>query len=471
MTLLDAFSHECRTRLARPAALLGLAMYAAALIYGAISGRIERDARIEAIARHEADIAARMQKWSTDLKSFEETGAPRWSGSAMDVVFASSLPPAPLADFAVGQSDLLPYAGALSLWDPDIRLFSRYEFEDPVSLALGAFDLSKAVILMLPMVLIALCFDVVSAERDAHRLNLILVQGGRIRSLCWSRLLIRAGAAASLTIAIAVGALVVHAGVATFADRLAAFLWWGSALALYTTFWTAVIAFVASRNGRGGANLVVLLLAWVSFTVILPASVSAVSEALYPAPSRLMYLAESREAEVAAELADAALRRQFALDHPEFVVNDAADMPGYVRTAFLVTTAVDEATRPIMDAFDAAAAQRENTLIALHYLSPAIVMHGVFNDLAGASSARHRRYMTQANAFKAQLGQQVRASVMSGGRLRSRDVAAIPQFQFADQPWAARVGRTLGALLFLAIAASVLLVVADIRLRRASVYC
>ena len=79
--------------------------------------------------------------------------------------------------------------------------------------------------------------------------------------------------------------------------------------------------------------------------------------------------------------------------------------------------------------------------------------------------------MTQAKAFKAQFGRQVRASVMSGGRLGSRDVAATAQFQFADELWAARVGRTLGALLFLAIAASVLLVAADIRLRRATVYC
>ena len=160
MNLRDMFLHEWRTRLARPAALASLAAFAAILIYAAISGRIERDARASAIAGHEAQASDAMERWLADLQALEtrgaQSGVPPWSASPMDLEFPSSLPPAPLADFAIGQADLLPSAGKLSLWDPDVRLFSRYEFEDPVSLALGALDLSKAVVLLLPLLMIVL---------------------------------------------------------------------------------------------------------------------------------------------------------------------------------------------------------------------------------------------------------------------------------------------------------------------------
>ena len=50
MNLRDMFLHEWRTRLAQPAALASLAAFAAILIFAAVSGRVERDARAHAIA-------------------------------------------------------------------------------------------------------------------------------------------------------------------------------------------------------------------------------------------------------------------------------------------------------------------------------------------------------------------------------------------------------------------------------------
>ena len=182
MNLRDMFLHEWRTRLARPAALVepdGV--------------RSDPDLRSDqrtnrtrrASAGHRRPRDRRSQRcdgrWLADLQALEtrgaQSGVPPWSASPMDLEFPSSLPPAPLADFSIGQADLLPSIGKLSLWDPDVRLFSSYEFEDPVSLALGALDLSKAIVLVLPLLMIVLSFDVLSAERDAGRLGLTLAQG------------------------------------------------------------------------------------------------------------------------------------------------------------------------------------------------------------------------------------------------------------------------------------------------------
>jgi ABC-2 type transport system permease protein len=370
--------------------------------------------------------------------------------------------------FAIGQSDLLPYAGPISLWDPDVRLFSRYEFEDPIALALGAFDLSKAVILVLPLLLIVLSFDVLSGERDANRLTLILAQGVGIRRLMWGRLLIRAAPALGMVLLIAAAALLLNRGAVPLESRLPAFALWVLGVLLYGAFWIAMIAFVASSNGRGTRNVMVLGVAWAALTLILPAAATTIAEAIYPTPSRLVYLADAREIEIQTELAEPGLRDRIAAEHPDLFVQEASAMPAYVRTAFLVTSAVDAATRPVLEGFESAASNRDEALGFLRYLSPAIVTHGLFNDVAGASAARHRRYMAQARELKAAYAKQVGRYIVAGRRLPLGETGSLPKFEFQDDTLGAISRRNAAALFALGFATFLLLALADRRLKRAA---
>ena len=470
MTSRDMFLHEWRTRLGQPAALLSLAAFTAILMFAALSGRVERDARARAIADHEAQTSTAMQEWLTNLKLLEtrgeQAGVPPWSASPMDLELPSSLPPAPLADFAIGQADLLPSSGKLSLWDPDVRLFSRYEFEDPVSLALGAFDLSKAIVLLLPLLLIVVSFDVLSAERDAGRLGLTLVQAVEVRQLFWQRLAIRGAVVIGIAVLVAAAALSFNVGTLSLSERLPAFTLWAACAVLYGMLWLAIVAYVSTRNRGGEANIVQLLLCWAGLTLIVPAAVTAMAEAIYPPPSRLAYLADARQIEIATERTVSGIASRSFIDHPELVVGSASQMPEYLRTAFFVTSTVDQATRPVLDAFETTAARRDTALALVRYASPAIIAHGVFDDAAGSSSARHRRYMDQARAYKAAYAEQAGPYIAAGQLMPSQRVTSFPRFRFVDVPFRSIVAGALPALVFLGLAAAALLGVADRRLRR-----
>jgi ABC-2 type transport system permease protein len=468
MNLSDMFLHEWRTRLARPAALASLAAFAAILIYAAIGGRIERDARASAIAAHEDQGIDAMERWLADLQALETRGAQSgvspWSASPMDLEFPSSLPPAALADFAIGQADLLPSAGKLSLWDPDVRLFSRYELEDPVSLALGALDLSKAVVLLLPLLMIVLAFDILSAERDAGRLRLTLAQGADLRRLFWQRLGIRCAIVVAATMTVAAAAFAFNAA-SPLSARLPAFIVWCACSVAYGTFWFATIGYVSSNNRSGESNIVRLLLCWAGFTLIVPAAVTAIAEAIYPSPSRLAYLAQARRIEIETERREGVVASGFFIDHPELVVDDASEMPAYLRTAFFVTSTVDNATRPVLAEFERTTASRDEALALLRYVSPAIIAHGVFNEVAGASSARHHSYMAQAREFKAAYAKQAGPFIAAGRRMPSHRVKTLPRFRFNDVTIGAVVAGALPALTFLAFATGALVLAADRRLR------
>jgi ABC-2 type transport system permease protein len=462
--------HEWRTTLSRPAAVLSFLLLGCMLGYGAFNGRVERQSRSDAIAGHEAEVAASTGEWLTQLQTIETKGpgpgVPPWAGSAMDATLSSSLPPAPLADFAIGQSDLLPYLGALSLWDPDIRLFSRYEFDDPIALALGAFDLSKAVILVLPLLLIVLSFDALSADRDAGRLALMLAQGARIRSLFWARLSVRATAMLGVLFLVACCALLVPVDAVSLAARLPFFGLWLLATLLYGGFWIGVIAWIASGNRSGAVNLAALLLVWAGLTVLLPAGVAAIAEAAYPMPSRLAYLADAREVEIETELAESETAAGFVLDHPGMVIDATSQMPAYVRTAFLATKSVDAATRPTLLQFEGAAARRERSLRFMRYLSPAIAAHGVFVDIAGSSAQRHRQYLAKARALKAQYADLAGPSIVAGRRLPLEQAAALPSLRLQSEEASAALRRNISALGLLGLVTGLLLWLADRRLRR-----
>jgi ABC-2 type transport system permease protein len=469
MSSIDMLLHEWRTRLARPAALASLAVFAAILIYAAISGRIERDARASAITGHEEQAIDAMERWLADLQALETRGAQSgvspWSASPMDLEFPSSLPPAALADFAIGQADLMPSAGKLSLWDPDVRLFSRYELEDPVSLALGALDLSKAVVLLLPLLMIVIAFDILSAERDAGRLGLTLAQGADLRRLFWQRLSIRCAVVMVVAMTVATAAFALNAA-SSLPARLPAFAVWCACTVLYGAFWFATIGYVASSNRSGDSNIVRLLLCWAGFTLIVPAAVTAIAETIYPPPSRLAYLAQARRIEIETERAEGVVASGFFIDHPELVVDDASEMPAYLRTAFFVTSTVDDATRPVLDAFERTTANRDDALALLRYVSPAIIAHGVFNEAAGASSARHHSYMAQARQFKAEYAKQAGPFIAAGRRMPFDRATALQRFRFRDQPIRAVVSHAIPALMFLALVTGCLLLTTDRRLRR-----
>lgn len=469
MTFLNMISHEWKTRLSQPASLFMLGLFCIAMAYGAISGDMQQDRRQLAIDRHQADVSTRMDKWLNDLEALQkhgaESGVPAWSGSAMDYSFSSYLAPGQLGDFAIGQSDLLPGTGEISLWNPDYRLFAKYEFDDPVSLSLGRFDLSKCIILILPLLLIVLCFDILSSERDSQRLGLSVAQGASIRAMFWQRLMIRAGLILGLSFVISCLALTFQGGAFTLIERLPFFVFWILCTFLYAMCWIAIISLVSCNKHRSEVNMTRLLLLWAGFILIVPACVTSITEMVYPSPSRLEYLSEAREMENSVQLAEADVANRFIMDHPEMLIDETSQIPDYVRTAFFVTSSVDQATRPIREAFDQAARQREYSLQLIQYLSPAIMIHRLFNEIAGSSSKHHRQYIQQARNLKSSYAALVGPHIVAGERLSPSLLEQLPEIQQPQANALNLMQQNLYGLVFLLAISVFLLVIADQRLK------
>ncbi|NJL76510.1 MAG: ABC transporter permease [Saprospiraceae bacterium] len=87
----------------------------------------------------------------------------------------AAMPPAPLALIATGQSDIFTHYVQPSIYGDEFAL-KLTELSSPVQLLFGSFDLSFVLIYLLPLIVIAFTYDLLSSERENGSLRLLAAQ-------------------------------------------------------------------------------------------------------------------------------------------------------------------------------------------------------------------------------------------------------------------------------------------------------
>ena len=441
---------ECRTFLfAAP----GIALIVSLLVlgaYAAYSGKSQLTRLAQAQADYAQSRNAALDAWRDELVEIESApgaSAPAYAARPMNIRKPAVAPVAPLGDFAIGASDLLPAQTELSAWVNPADLFNEYEFANPTLLSIGRFDLSTMVVLLLPLLMIAASFDIWSAERESTRARLIAAQAGAVKSLIWSRLLFRNGLIWGVFALVALAAgLAAPAGLSS--ARLANLAGWIGAAWIYGAFWFALIALAVAYLRRSEIIAATLFALWASFVFLTPAIGGAVSEALYPPPSRLAALSAMRDAKSEAGKATAELTQGFLADHPEMTVSDD-DVPFYYAGTWLANREAATRTAPILRAFEQSRQRRHETIHLLQYLSPTVIVNRALLSFTGGDVERYRAYQAAARAALADLSQRIGPAVVAKQRLSLAAYDAIAPFRFTETAASDKVRRLAAPLTFL----------------------
>lgn len=449
--------------LLRGPAAIAIALVLLAVAYAGWSGDRWRDGRVAGLEEFADTRLAAVQTWRAELLAVEQgSGNPSpFAANPMNIAFPAALPPGALGDFAVGHTDLHPSSGEISPWNNLSTLFGRYQFDNPEMLAMGSFDVALVVIVVMPLLMIAVSFDLLSRERARGTLALTLCAPMSLARMLWTRLLFRNGVLWLSAIA-AMSALVLLND--TGGDRLDRFGWWLAASLVYGGFWLALIAFVVARFRHATQSAAVLAGLWFVVVFAMPGLVSAVTEAIYPTPSRLVLLSEVREVEAETTRDLASLTDRFLTDHPELTVGDEG-MPAFFRAAFLANDAARRVTAPIVDGFEQARFARGRALDLAQYLSPAIVAQRLLHQLADADLERQYRFQEQARQALFELADAVGPAIVSRNRITVVEFDDLPAFVFVDRTLAEVRGQFLFPLAFLVVVSLLLAVAASRRLR------
>ena len=341
---LTVMRHELRKVVFSVRGGLVLALLALIAAYAVSSGNSWTAQRTEAIADFLKQTEQQRAEWRTQLVAFEEGSGEVgvFDARPMDVRIPAVLPPGPLGHFAVGQGALQPHLAAVRPWRNATSVFEKHQFDNPTTLRHGRFDLAFVVIVLLPLLLIAMTYDVVAEDRSQGTLQMTLAQPITLSSVVWTRMLTR-----SLPLWLLTTGVILLAGLGGSSApeelRLGRTLVWALCASGYFAFWFAVVAWVVSWRGSAERCVATLVALWGVLVLALPALVSTVAASVFPAPSRLGYLSEVRAAEAEAARETTELTENFIMAHPELSVSEEA-VPAYYRAALLASRLAERKT-------------------------------------------------------------------------------------------------------------------------------
>lgn len=465
--------HEWRI-LAADATLwvIGLA-FASAIVYGVANGAHWVGFQRQALAAAAGEERERYDALQAEVNTLQRTGGtvspfrdPRIAANAggrMAPRYAA-VPPGPLAALAVGQSDLLPYYFKVST-DARETIVAATEIENPQRLLVGRFDLAFVLIYFYPILILALCYDMLSGEQEQGTLPLALSQPVGLRTIAAGKVALRAAVLVAVAFAATLAALTVGGVDVTAPGALPRLLLWAAAVLAYGGVWCAIALYVAARGRSSAANATILAATWLVLVVILPAAFNLAAATFYPVPSRVEMVQTVRVASDDANAEGSKLLARYYDDHPELASGDADQaMTDFNIVRVAVSDDVERRTRPVVERYERQIARQQALIDALRFISPAVLMQNALNDVAGTGVARHQAFMAQVDAYHRAWRAHFTPLILA--RTPVLDYGALPRFAYVEESTSAVGGRVTWSLAGLLVPALVIAALAFAGLRR-----
>ena len=394
---------ELRETLRQPLTVAVFLLLFAAMLVAAAAGsaRIERErATLAGIAVEQADAvrstkdAARRYATPSDLKvEYHRDPTDAFGYMNYFLVTHAVKPPLPLGALATGQSDLQPYQIRIDFNSifPD----AAYDLDSPHELKLGAFDLAFVLVYLVPLGLIALAATRLTGEQDSGILRMIAAQPIPPRTVA----LAKYGALAIIAVTAVVGGALLASLVAGGAPASFDLAPVAGMLALWVVFWIAVAAFVATLWRGAVDSIAILVLIWAGVTILLPASAAIAVDLVHPGPSRIGYIDASRQAMDGFYGDETAVHAKWLARFPAL----ASTAPTTVKSPEVKRFARDAYYRDALAPGRAAFIAHDQAVLALgdrlRLLSPAMMLDGTLQAVAGTDTRRHLAFVGAADAY------------------------------------------------------------------------
>jgi len=392
--------------------------------------------RVVAIEKELAKVKEIDATYAANIDSIDQKLKPAPKQSWMDprslINFAWDAPrvvvmhPQPFAIVSTGQSDLFTHYVKPKLYGEAYTLgFS--ELSNPVQLLFGSFDLAFVCIYLLPLLVLAFSYNILSAEVESGVLRLTISQPVSLYRWLLSRLLLRFSLLSLVVIvSITTGLLLFNVNVA---DNLLAWLKLMSALIAYLLFWFTVALLVNLVGRSSGNNAVTLVGVWLVFVLLIPSLISQLSTRVNPVPSRITMMHQYRVASAEASKRADEIFKNYLRDHPELASRDTttANQYQWILNYFASSDVVNQAVKPIVDVYYSALAKQQQWVDNLRFLSPAILLQSSLNEIAGTSTAHYAAFRKEVLNFADTWKNYFKPRMFANELMKSADIANLPK--------------------------------------------
>lgn len=339
----------------------------------------------------------------------------------------AAMPPAPMAALSTGQSDLYTHTVKPGLFGAPY-LLSFSELSNPVQLMFGAFDLAFVLIYLMPLLILAAGYNLLSAEQEQGVTRLVLSQPVSLFGWLFYKMLFRFFFM-TVVVGISLALAVTVSGIPWNPSLITVLL----LVALYIFFWFMIALIVNASGKASGTNAVTVVSVWVILVLLVPAVISQCAGSLHPVPSRIQMIHQMRTAQAAAEREADKILVGYYRDHPELAPRDTTAQNRYqFYLGYLASQEVVEAAvAPVQQAYQAEMDDQQHFVEWFRFLSPALILQDAFNDVAGTSPRHYTAYRNQVIAFSDTWRSYFLPRMFQNEWMTSQDITQLPSFQYS----------------------------------------
>ncbi|KRQ88648.1 hypothetical protein CQ10_38010 [Bradyrhizobium valentinum] len=438
--------HEARILVRDRTLLLVCCVLALMVGYGLFVGLAQatlRDRMVAQVLKHEQETqtanSGTLQSvlaGQTALIPFSNPANPAAMAGTLSGRYAT-MPNAPLAALAIGQSDMMPNYYRITYLSK-VQFMYDTEIENPWNLLSGHFDLAFVIVFVLPLLVTTLGYNLLSAEREHGTLRMLCSQPLSIATLMTGKVVVRMLALLAIVIPVPLVVLLLIRPEARGAEQLVLMLSWSALVVAYSLFWFAVAALVNTVGRSSSTNALIMVALWTIFVLILPVTMNLAVGLVSPAPSRTELASRTRvaTAESLREYEDLySADYRYASDPAALLVKDGRiEVPSRMRGFFLAKQKVDEQIEPLLKRFDQQLLQQQKLVDRLSLLSPAMLVNEALTSIAGTDSRRFLAFKDQTEAFHKRWRQYFAPRILESRAMTVHDLSSLPRWHWVEMP-------------------------------------
>ncbi|MEO0527032.1 MAG: DUF3526 domain-containing protein [Bacteroidota bacterium] len=395
------------------------------------------------IEKHQKDIVAAQEEVEENdqlmlklLDSVErglEVSASRWTIPTSPMAVGNYHPrvaamePQPMSFISTGQADLFTHYVKPTVSGDDFTL-NFTEMTSPVQLLFGSFDFAFVIVYLLPLLIIAFSYDVLSSERESGSLRLLSSQPIGIQHWVLQKLGLRFFWLSVLVI----GSLTIVFFAFGYDPFVQAGIFFGllGLILAYMLFWFALSFLVNLWVGSSAKNAVVLLGLWVVFVLLVPSVLNQLGNTLYPMPSRTLMISKMRNLKADVTKKQDEILDNYLRDHPEYVINDTTQARGFYHKYMASKKLVKEELAPVLNSYEEQLQKQQNWIGKFKWISPAIIAQESMNRIAGTSTRDYESYRKQVVTFAQTWREHFMPFLYNNRDFSQKDYADLPSFDY-----------------------------------------
>mgnify|MGYP000008787902 CR=1 FL=1 len=351
---------------------------------------------------------------------------------------------------ATGQSDMYSHFQKPNVYGSSL-MKDYTEMTSPVQLLFGSFDLAFVIIYLLPLLIIAFSYNVLSSERESGTLRLLGSQSISVRTWLLQKLMIRFFWLAALVL-LSLTVLILVFNKEAFTNMGVVFSFYGLILA-YMLFWFALAFLVSLWIGTSAKNAVSLLGFWIFFVLLIPSVLNQLGTTLYPMPSRTLLINDVRTMQAEVNKRQDEILDSYLRDHPEYAVNDTTQQRNFWHRYMASQKLMREELQPVISNFEQQMQKQQKWVGKFKWLSPTVITQESLNEMAGTSTADYADFRKQVENFEEEWRNHFIPLLYNNEKFKKEDVANLPDFKYQPRE------RTASSMLLILLIAAIVFAV------------